>query len=407
MHLTYMTMTQNGEIKTIGGFRPEALLRVLEETNVSAFVDQWGPSEVQQVYDSDTGMQGVLVIDNTTLGPGCGGIRISLNTTPREAFQRARMMTLSAALVQVDLGGAAAGIRADPAVADKGRLIRAFAKSISAHVPDQYIACPDQSTGQTEMKIFAHEVGDLLGAVGKPIDMGGVPHELGVVGFGIGLAVESCLNGASPSRTVPPSLNGIRIAIQGFDHTGAALVKYLEHKGARIIAVSDDWGAVHDPNGLDVERLLKHSSAPGEKQSLAGIKGIPRSAPEAIAGMDCDLLVLTGESNLVNELNVSNVKARCVAEGTHFPLSPLTDQALTRQGVLVVPDILTLSGGVVGAFNEYKRNSCETSFAQIEYKVRDAAGAVIQRVAEQGLTHRRAAIELAKERLLEALEVMG
>jgi len=400
-------MTQNGEIKTIGGFRPDALLRVLEETNVSAFFDQWGPSEVQQVYDQETGMQGVLVIDNTTLGPGCGGIRISPNTTPREVFLRARTMTLSAALVRVDLGGAAAGIRADRAEADKERLIRAFARSISAHVPDQYIACPDQSTGQKEMKSFAHEVGDLQGAVGKPIDMGGVPHELGVVGFGIGLAVETCIGGSDPSRSAPQSLNDVRVAIQGLNHTGATLVKYLEHKGALIVAVSDEWGAVQNQGGLDVDRLLKHSSAQGEKQSLAAFKGAPRLAPEALIGVDCDLLINTSETNNINELNVHNVKARCVAEGAHSVLSPMADQALARQGVLVVPDILALSGVAVGAVCEHQHSSCERTFAQIEYKVRDAAGAVMQRAAEQGLSHRRAAIELAKERLLEALEVMG
>ena len=69
------------------------VIDALDQVNVSSFLDSWGPEEVIQVYDPNTGMQGFLVIDNTALGPGKGGIRIGANVTPAEVFGLARAMT--------------------------------------------------------------------------------------------------------------------------------------------------------------------------------------------------------------------------------------------------------------------------------------------------------------------------
>jgi len=396
-------MTQEGETRTIGGYRPEALLRVLEETNVSAFFDSWGPAEVLQVYDPETNMQGILVIDNIALGPGFGGIRISPSTTPREVFLRARTMTMAAALIQVDFGGAAAGIRANPAEADKVRLVRSFAKGISPYVPDQYIAAPDIGTGQEEMKVFAHEVGDLLGATGKPSEMGGIPYELGVVGFGMGLVAETYVRSSRPWKPLPADISDVRVAVQGFDSTGAALVKYLAHKGATIVAVTDEWGGVRDPKGLDLPKVLKHALAQNERQSLAHFKGPARIPPDDIIKVDCDVLALSTACNLVNEHNCPSVRAKCLVEGPGCPVSPVAEQMLTRQGVIVLPDLLTLGGGLVSSRCEQQRQPRERAFATIEFKVKDAAAFVFQRAADAGLPLRRMASEVAKERILESM----
>jgi glutamate dehydrogenase (NAD(P)+) len=403
MQLAIMPMTQAGETRSIGGFRPETLLRVLEETNVSAFFDKWGPTEVLQVYNPETNMQGVLVIDNLAMGAGIGGIRISPTTTPRDVFLRARTMTLAAALVQVDFGGAAAGLRANPAEGDKIRLVRSFAKCISPHVPDQYIAAPDMGTGQEEMKAFAHEVGDLMGATGKPPEMGGIPYELGVVGFGMGLVTETYLRYSRPWEQVPSDLTDIKVAVQGFDNTGAALVKYLAHKGATIVAISDEWGGVQDPKGLDLAKVLKHSLAPNDRQSLAHFKGPARIQADAILKVDCDVLALTTACNLVNEQTCASVKAKCLVEGPACPVSPVAEQLLTRQGVVVLPDLLTLGGGLVSSRCEVQRQPRERAFSTIEFKVKDAATYVFQRASEAGLPLRRVASEVAKERILETI----
>jgi len=167
-----MEMTQKDISKTNNDIDKGDLLRMLEETNVSAFLNGWGPINVIQVYDPDFNMQGILIIDNTALGPACGGIKISPTITPHQVFLNARKMTLSCALVNVKFGGAAAGIRANPFEVRKIELMKSFARGVSPYVPDQYIATPDMNVGQGEMAAFVEEVGDRRGATGKPEDMG-------------------------------------------------------------------------------------------------------------------------------------------------------------------------------------------------------------------------------------------
>jgi len=270
-------------VTPIGGYRPESLLRVLEDTNVSAFFDEWGPVEVLQVYDPEASMQGILVLDNLTLG-----------------------------------------------------------------------------TGQEEMKAFAHVVGDLLGATGKPPEMGGIPYELGVAGFGMGLVAETYLQSSRHSKPAPSDLAGVRVAVQGFDITGSALVNYLVHKGATVVAVTDDWGGVQDPKGLDISKMLKHSRAPNERQSLAHFRGPARLHPEDIVKTDCDVLALTGAGGLVKEQSAPSVRAKCVVEGPGCPVSPVAEQLLKSRGYVVHPDPAdpeVIKAFENGSFKEFERHS--------------------------------------------------
>ena len=85
-----------------------ALEKKLEIVNIAAFTDKWGPEKIIGVYDPDIGMEGILCIDNTALGPGICRIRIQAGITPMEVFQLARMMTWKCALANLPFGGAKA-----------------------------------------------------------------------------------------------------------------------------------------------------------------------------------------------------------------------------------------------------------------------------------------------------------
>jgi glutamate dehydrogenase (NAD(P)+) len=93
-------------------------------------IDEWGPEKVLQVYDPDTKMKGVLVIDNTATGPGKGGIRFAEMVTPLEVFRLARTMTWKCAAAGLPFGGAKGGIMADPNMVDRVAWIKSFAKII-------------------------------------------------------------------------------------------------------------------------------------------------------------------------------------------------------------------------------------------------------------------------------------
>ena len=162
---------------------------------IETFADEWGPEKILQVYDQSTGMKGILVIDNTILGPGKGGIRMLPNVSTEEIFRLARTMTWKCALARIPFGGAKSGIIADPkqmSEEKKMTLIRSFSRALKRLCPSLYVAAPDINTGEKEMGVFAEENGSLKAATGKPAHLCvkpgmkcGIPHEYGSTALGV------------------------------------------------------------------------------------------------------------------------------------------------------------------------------------------------------------------------------
>lgn len=402
-----MEIRQSGELEPNHAIKIDKVVHVLENVNVSAFLDKWGPTHVIQVYNPDEEVQGVLIIDNTTLGPGCGGIEISPAITPREVFERARTMTWSCALLNLNLGGAAAGIRANPLEIDKADAVRSFAREISPYVPDQYIAAPGTNVGQNEMKAFAEEVGDRQGSTGKPVDMGGIPHELGAIGLGIGVAIETTIEVAQSSVSIPPSISEAKIALQGFGNVSYTAAKYLSNNGAKIVAISDDWCTICSDKGIDIDNIPKSfSGEPVEARSLSHCKDAEKLPKEDITYIDCDVFVLSKGGKSITEENVSRLKANLVVEGLGRPIGSLAEQILYKKGVLVIPDVLATAGAPISSHAEHDGIRCERAFSLIESHLRECTKEVIQQSIELDIPPRRTATEIAKEGLLRAMEAV-
>ena len=380
------------------------LIDVLKETNVTAFLDNWGPAHVLQVYDSEINMHGTLVIDNISLGPGCGSLKIAPTITPHDVFQHARTMTYACALADVRLGGAGAGIRADPFEIDKIKFIKSFARKISPFVPDQYIATPNQYIGMDEMAAFVEEVGDLKGATGKPESMGGIPYELGGMGLGMGVIIEEGITAARSSLPLPRDISEARIAIQGFGNIGCSLANYLSKKGAQIIAISDEWCSIHSPEGIDINGIQEYSQTNGKIKPLKHWTGIKKQLKDEILKVDCDIFVGTTGNKIITEENVQCLNTKCVVEGVNNPITPIADRMLNKKGILVLPDILTMVSSAVSSYAEYRMDSSEMAFSLIESRIREITGNVVDRALRSGIPPRRVAKEIARERILEAGE---
>ncbi|KON27439.1 hypothetical protein AC481_04705 [miscellaneous Crenarchaeota group archaeon SMTZ-80] len=375
---------------------------VSENSNVSAFLDKWGPEEVLQVYDPEINMQGILVIDNTTLGPGNGGIQISPTITPKKMFQLARTRTWSCALADVPFGGAKAGIKADPSCIDKIRYIKSFANKISHTVPYRYIATADLNVGQQEIAEFVNSVADRCGATGKPENMDGIPCELGTIGFGISVAIDVTSSILNSHINLPKQLSDATIVINGFENAGSAIAKYFINKGSKIVAISDQCNAIYDSNGIDIENALKYFNAPPEKRSLKKYKLATALSIEDIIDVDCDVFVSVSGKNLLTEKTISILKAKYFVEEINDPITPVIDQLLNKKGVLVLPNILTDIGSVICSNAEYNRSSVETTFSCMESKVKEVTELVVQRSLETNTPIRRVAQEIAQEKILNA-----
>jgi Glutamate dehydrogenase/leucine dehydrogenase len=385
-------------VKETGEIKLDSLAKLLQGINISGFLDDWGPESVVQVYDPKINLEGVLVIDNTVLGPGKGGIRISPRINPKEIFELARSMTYKCSLADVAFGGAYAGIRADPFDTDKTKIVRAFARKISPYVPDRYIAGPDDGVGKEEIAAFVGEIGDLQGATGKPVRMGGISQEAEAKKLGIRVALEegfSVLNEASQTS----------IAISGFDGIGSRVAKCLANKGAKIVAIGDHWGTAYDREGIDIKEALKHANAKSKRKSVKNLKGITSLSGEDIWSVKCDALILTASDLGINEANAPLVKAKCVIEGEDNSITPVAEQILFKKGILVLPDILVNLSEVIASYAEYRGISLEETFSLIEKKTKEKTKLIAQRSLENALLPRRVAYEMAKEKIMEAMEI--
>jgi len=383
------------------------VIEALDQVNVSSFLDSWGPEEVIQVYDPNTGMQGFLVIDNTALGPGKGGIRISSTVTPLEVFGLARAMTWKCALADIPFGGAKSGIRADPYTIDKLKFVKEFAKKIAPSVPSRYIAAPDMNVGEKEIEAFVETVGDRQAATGKPAKLGGIPHELGTTGFGVGVALENSFEIIGDTIGLPKDLADTRVVIQGFGNVGLWIAKFLSNKGAKIVALSDYWGTIYNKEGIDIDQAEKHAYATSEQASIKNYgKGTVLSR-DAILGLDCDILVPCAVGNVINEGTWSLIKAKMIVEGANNATVQVAERLLFEKDVIIVPDFLANAGGVIGSYVEYKNGTEEEAFSMIESKIKKNTECVISDAMDRKLTPRQVALEIAQQRIMDAMEKQG
>lgn len=385
----------------------ERVIQAMDQVNVSSFLDSWGPEEVIQVYDPITQMQGVLVIDNTALGPGKGGIRISSTVTPLEVFRLARAMTWKCSLAGIPFGGAKSGIRADPYTINKLKYVEEFAKKVAPSTPSRYIAAPDMNVGEKEIATFVDTVGDLQAATGKPSKLGGIPHELGTTGFGVGVALETAFEMIGDSIGLPSDLADTRVVIQGFGNVGLWIAKYLENKGAKIVALNDYWGTIYNIDGLDISKAEKHAYATSEKSSIKNYKQGTVLGRDAILGIDCDIFVPCAVGDVINEGTWHSIKAKMIVEGANNATRPISERLLFENGVVIIPDFLANAGGVIGSYVEYKNGNEEEAFAMIESKIKKNTELVVRDAMDRKLTPRQVALEIAQTRVLDAMEKQG
>ena len=383
----------------------DILEQLLTNVNTASFYDEWGPENVLNVYDPETGMEGIVVIDNTARGPGKGGIRMRDGLTPKEVFELARTMTWKCALADVPFGGAMGGINACPYSPNKLALVKAFARKISATAPSCWIAGPDIGIGEKELEVFVREIGHLRAATGKPIRMSGIPASLGTTGFGVGVCIESTLEFLSEVVPVQDSLDGLKVAIQGFGNVGSALAKYLMNKGATIVAVSDYWGGIYNPDGICMNDALKLAFAEDADHSVRSCKGTREISRDSILSVDCDILVPAAISDAITIDNVDQVRAKLIVEAANNPTTTKAEVALFKRGVLVIPDILANAGEVIGAYFEHRARNSDEAFAEIDSRIKENVRHVLEESIDDSevILPRTAALMIASKRVKAAI----
>jgi glutamate dehydrogenase (NAD(P)+) len=297
---------------------------------------------------------GYRVHHNLTRGPAKGGIRFHPDTDLSEVRALAFWMSVKTAVVGIPYGGAKGGVVCDPSAlspAELEDLTRRYTTEIAILLgPERDIPAPDVGTnGQIMawiMDTYSMLVGHTVPAVvtGKPLAIGGSEGRIEATGRGVVTVTREALRAAG--RQLPNT----SVAVQGFGNVGSVSAVLFHQAGAKVVAVSDVRGAIHNPRGLDVKNLLAHSKAHGT------VVGFPEAEPLAPADLltyPCDVLVPAALGGVLTVKNAPQVRARFVVEGANGPTTPQADAILRENGVLVVPDVLANAGGVTVSYFEW------------------------------------------------------
>lgn len=380
-----------------------------EESAVSAepldLIDEWGPEKVVVVSDRRSQMKGVLVVDNTARGTGKGGTRMSPSLTVTEVARLARAMTWKWAAVDLFHGGAKAGIHGDPTDPGKEHILRSFARALSNEVPAEYVFGLDVGLSEPDAAIFADELGDRGAAVGLPRELGGLPYdELGVTGFGVAEAADAAAQASGSS------LEGSRVAVQGFGAVGEAAARRLVELGAAVTAVATQEGSVLAPEGIDVEKLAELRRAHGDHcVTHFGVTG----PADAVLTADVDVLVPAARQDVIDRDLAASTTAGLIVEGANLPTTPAAREVLHEREVVVVPDFIANAGGVIAAAHsmDARRSPFPVDprdvFAMISAKMRANAVAVHEESRRRDVVSHEAARLLAQDRVRRAMELRG
>ncbi|OIO27620.1 MAG: glutamate dehydrogenase [Nitrospirae bacterium CG1_02_44_142] len=353
--------------------------------------DELGPSKIIHIYSPKTGLKAIVVVDNTALGPSIGGVRVSPTISTLEVARLARTMTMKNSIAGLPHGGGKAGIIADHRDPKKELYFREFAKQIKNLL--DFIPGPDMGSNEEAMGWIYEET---KRAVGLPEKMGGLPlDKLGATGFG----VAECAEVSCPFAGI--TLKGARTAIQGFGSVGRAAARFLSEKGAIIVAASDTKGTIHNPNGLDVKALIETKDATG---SVINHKKGNVKKPEDIFSMDCEILIPAATPDVIHKDNVHDIKAKLVLEAANIPATKEAEDILHKKGVIVVPDFIVNAGGVIMAAMEYAGKIEKEAFEAISARIKTNTRLILEQSKTEGALPRHIAEEIARERVLKAME---
>lgn len=361
--------------------------------------DAFGPEKILEVYHPKLGMRGFVVIDNTALGPGKGGIRMTPTVDKDEVFRLARAMTWKCALAELPFGGAKSGIIAEPKQLGqklKDEYIKAFAESLKIVCPKLYVAAPDINTAEHEMEVFAKANGSMKACTGKPKKMGGIPHELGSTGFGVFHAALVAL------KHMGRSLKNVSFAVEGFGNVGYFAAKFLAEAGAKFVGVSDSHGVAFNSKGFDFKKVEEAKKKTGSVTGTPGAKVLPN---KEVISLPVDVLVTAAVPDLLKDGDADRVKAKLVVEGSNIPMTQEIEEHLHKRGILVVPDFVANAGGVISSYVEYIGGNEKKMFKLVEDKIKRNTAIVLQNAAKARIKPRDAALVIARKRVLDKCKI--
>jgi glutamate dehydrogenase (NAD(P)+) len=357
---------------------------------------------------------GFRVQHNLGRGPAKGGIRYHQNVSLDEVKALAMWMTWKCAVVGIPFGGGKGGVIVDPKQLSKKELealSRRFFTEIEVLVgPEKDIPAPDVNTNAQVMAWFMdtysmHAGYTVPGVVtGKPISLGGSEGRNEATARGTVYCI------VEAARHLGIELPKATVAIQGFGNAGSIAAQLITAEKATVVAVSDSTGGIHNPNGLEVNKVIAWKQEHGTVQGFPGASDISNAE---VLEVECDILIPAALENQITEKNADNIKARLVAEAANGPTTPEADEILWKKSIFMIPDILCNAGGVTVSYFEWVQDLNRDHWSETEVNEK-LKGIMVKAFQETLAIARReqcymrtAAYLLAVQRVADATQMRG
>jgi len=357
---------------------------------------------------------GYRIQHNGARGPYKGGVRFHPEVDIDEVRALASMMTWKTAIAGVPFGGAKGGVNVDVtelSQAELQRVARSFMDKISKVLgPTRDIPAPDVNTNAQVMAWMMDQYGKLHGhtpaiVTGKPISLEGSYGREAATGRGCVLMFQE----AAPKIGLDPA--EASFVVQGFGNVGSWLARIMQDLGAKMIGVSDAFGAIRGDAGIDAYALVDHLAKDGGE--LGGFPGAERIAAGDLYEIPCDVFFPAALGGMLHEGNADLIDCKMIVEGANNPTTFDADAVFDEKGIIVIPDLMANAGGVVASYFEWVQNLQHFRWDEEEVNtklggiLRKSYNEVAARADREKLTLRTAAFETAIERVVEASRTRG
>jgi glutamate dehydrogenase/leucine dehydrogenase len=361
---------------------------------------------------------GYRVQHSTAVGPAKGGIRFHPDVCQDECEALAMLMTWKCSLAGIPYGGGKGGVECNPlemSMGEKERVARTLAARIEPIVGAWTdVPAPDVNTGGQEMVWFMDTISKMRGRLepaiftGKPISLWGSKGRTEATGYGVATCAIELLN------AVGKDVKGTTVMIQGFGNVGTYAALTLVDAGAKVVGISDITGAYHCKDGIDIHKAFKHINE-HPKRLLEGYTqpGLEKIPAEDLLFIDADLFIPAALEGVVNKNNADKIKVKYIVEAANGPITPEADAILDKKGILIVPDFLANSGGVIGSYFEWAQDLGGYFWTREEYNTRlihimkENFHRVWDFSKEKNVKMRRAAFMVAIMRVADAVRMRG
>nr|WP_170616620.1 Glu/Leu/Phe/Val dehydrogenase [uncultured Ruegeria sp.] len=330
---------------------------------------------------------GYRSVHSEHMEPVKGGIRYAMEVNQDEVEALAALMTYKCALVETPFGGSKGGLCIDPRQYEEHELeqiTRRFAYELAKRDlinPSQNVPAPDMGTGEREMAWMADQYARMnttdinarACVTGKPLNAGGIAGRVEATGRGIQYALREFFRHPDDIEKagLSGSLDGKRVIVQGLGNVGYHAAKFLsEEDGARVIGIIERDGALHNPDGIDVESvrnwIVKHGGVSGYPDAAHTAEGA------AVLEAECDILIPAALEGVINLSNAERIKAPLIIEAANGPVTAGADDILRKKGVVIIPDMYANAGGVTVSYFEWVKNLSHIRFGRMQRRQEEA-----------------------------------